>query len=208
MNYNSKSKYWFFFHVVFVYVIASSLWWSYLLHKNNYENYHELVNRQQTTFVNNGGSAEQFLQTNEHTSILSDFRRKELILYAEGFIFILLISLGFWRIRKTFAEEISLTHQQNNFLLSITHELKSPLASLKLSMQTMQRHHLDIARVKNIADMSMDDVDRLEVLVENILLASKIESSNFRPEKELINLSEITQEIFHKIKNKYFDLLL
>ncbi len=145
MNYNSKSKYWFFFHVVFVYVIALSLWWSYLLHKNNYENYHELVNRQQTTFVNDGGSAEQFLQTNEHTSILSDFRRKELILYAQGFIFILLISLGFWRIRKTFAEEISLTHQQNNFLLSITHELKSPLASLKLSMQTMQRHHLDIA---------------------------------------------------------------
>lgn len=118
----------------------------------------------------------RFEQSSVYTKLYADFRRTELMLYGEGIVFIGLISLGFWRIRKTFREEIAMTRQQNNFLLSITHELKSPLASLKLSMQTIQKRQLDAEHIKSMADMSMDDIERLELLVENILLASKIES--------------------------------
>jgi signal transduction histidine kinase len=125
------------------------------------------------------------------------------MLYGEGAVFILLISVGFWRIRKTFREEISLTRQQNNFLLSITHELKSPLASLKLAMQTLQKRQLPHEQVKSMADMSMDDIERLETLVENILLASKIESAHFKLDKELLELSAITKNIYDRARIKY-----
>ncbi len=201
----SKSRYFLFFHVVFIYIIASFIWWSYLLHKNNYENYNEVLNREITIFLQSGKNLSDFYSSEIFIGLNSDFKRTELMLYGEGVVFIGLITLGFWRMRKTFREEIALTRQQNNFLLSITHELKSPLASLKLSMQTIQKRQLDPEQVKTMADMSLDDIERLESLVENILLASKIESANFRLNKELIDLSSITKNILNRIRIKFKD---
>lgn len=198
----ARSRYQLFFIVVFVYIIASFVWWSYLLHKNNYENFHEILDREQNSFLQNGGSLDQFHASTLFIALQSDFSRTEWMLYGEGFVFISLITIGFWRIRKTFREEIALTRQQNNFLLSITHELKSPLASLKLSMQTIRKRQLDADIIRNMAEMSLDDIERLETLVENILLASKIESQHFQLNKELIDLSTITRNIFDHIRIK------
>ncbi|MEZ5013156.1 MAG: HAMP domain-containing sensor histidine kinase [Chitinophagales bacterium] len=198
-----RSRYWLFFHVVFVYIIASFIWWSYLLHKNNYANYHQILSRDVQAYQLQSPDPKGFYRTEAYNLLQSDFRRTEWMLYGEGFVFILLITIGFWRIRKTFREEIDLTRLQNNFLLSITHELKSPLASLKLSMQTMQKRTLDEEKVKNIASMSLDDVERLESLVENILLASKIDSPNFSLNKEWIDISKLAHDIYIRIQNKY-----
>ncbi len=200
---SQKSRYWLFFHIVFIYIATSFIWWSYLLHKNNVENFNDIVEREKNNYAINGGLLSRFEQSSVYTKLYADFRRTELMLYGEGFVFIGLISLGFWRIRKTFREEIAMTRQQNNFLLSITHELKSPLASLKLSMQTIQKRQLDAEHIKSMADMSMDDIERLELLVENILLASKIESTNFSLNRELMDLSSITENIYDKIKIKH-----
>lgn len=200
---SQKSRYWLFFHIVFIYIATSFIWWSYLLHKNNVENFNDIVEREKNNYAINGGLLSRFEQSSVYTKLYTDFRRTELMLYGEGIVFIGLISLGFWRIRKTFREEIAMTRQQNNFLLSITHELKSPLASLKLSMQTIQKRQLDAEHIKSMADMSMDDIERLELLVENILLASKIESTNFSLNRELMDLSSITENIYEKIKIKH-----
>ncbi len=203
MRKKTASRYWVFIIVVFVYIIASFVWWAYLLHRNNYENFHEVINREQTAFMQQGGTVSEFRLSKTYLGLENEFRRTEMMLYGEGLVFISLISLGFWRIRKTFREEIALTRQQNNFLLSITHELKSPLASLKLSMQTIRKRQLDEDRVRNMAAMSLDDIERLELLVENILLASKLESQNFRLNRELIDLSTITRGILDNFTMKY-----
>ncbi len=201
----SKSRYFLFFHVVFVYIIASFIWWSYLLHKNNYENYNEIIKREEAIFLQKGRNLSEFYTTAIYLKLHSEFKRTELMLYGEGVVFIGLITLGFWRMRKTFREEVALTRQQNNFLLSITHELKSPLASLKLSMQTIKKRRLEAEQVQTMAEMSLDDIERLETLVENILLASKIESANFKLNKELIDLSSVTRNIFDRIQMKFKD---
>lgn len=198
-----KSKYWLFFHLVFIYIAASFIWWSYLLHKNNRENFNEVINRERNVYGLNGGLMSHFDDSAIYLKLQMEFKKTELMLYGEGLVFMTLIALGFWRIRKTFREEIIMTRQQNNFLLSITHELKSPLASLKLSMQTIQKRQLDAEQIKSMSAMSLDDVERLELLVENILLASKIESANFNFNKELMDLSTITESIYDKIINKY-----
>jgi signal transduction histidine kinase len=96
-----------------------------------------------------------------------------------------------------------MTRQQNNFLLSITHELKSPLASLKLSMQTVQKRQLDADHIRHLSGMALDDIARLESLVENILLASKIESANFQLNRELIDVSSLVTRIYTSIADKY-----
>ncbi|MBC8047606.1 MAG: GHKL domain-containing protein [Fimbriimonadaceae bacterium] len=186
-----------------MYVVFSFIWWMYLLQKNNREDYETLIARERAVFTYNGGTEAQFYKTADFEKLYRDFNSKKWMLLGEGTIFIVLISLGFWRIRKSFSDEIILTRQQNNFLLSITHELKSPLASLKLSVQTLQKRDLDKEQIQRLANISMDDIDRLENLVENILLASKIDSSNFQLNKDFINLSQITQNIFDRIQEKF-----
>jgi signal transduction histidine kinase len=201
----SKSRYGIFFTVVYVYIIGSFVWWWWLLHTNNQENFHDLLDRERLVFLHAGSSESDFINSDFYKQLYSDFRKKSAMLVGEGVVFITLISIGFLRIRNTFRDEIALTRQQNNFLLSITHELKSPLASLKLSMQTLQKHELSQQRIHRLADISLMDVDRLELLVENILLASKMDSSDFQVNKEPINLSEIARTIYDRLYEKYHD---
>lgn len=196
---NRRSRYWLFFHVVFLYITISFLWWSYLLHRNNYDNFHGILEREQQRY----GQFGDFTRTPAYQELYANFKRTEWMLYGEGAVFLFLIGLGFWRIRKTFREEIAMTRQQNNFLLSITHELKSPLASLKLSMQTMQKRQLDQEHIQKISNMALDDIARLQSLVENILWASKIESANFSLNLELLDVSALTLEIYERIQEKF-----
>ncbi|MBK6730331.1 MAG: HAMP domain-containing histidine kinase [Bacteroidetes bacterium] len=200
-----KYKYGLFFLIVFIYIISSFAWWMYILQNNNRENYRALIAKDQAEYIMRGNSADDFLDTDVFEEIHSDYMRKQYMLMGEGVIFITLIALGFIRIRNTFQEEIQLTQQQNNFLLSITHELKSPLASLKLSMQTLHKHNLETQKVQRLATISLDDIDRLEALVENILLASKMDSSNFMWDTDAVNISELIKEITNRFLNKYKD---
>lgn len=195
-----------FFVVVFVYIIASFAWWMYILQDNNRENYRSLIAKDQAEFIMQGNAADDFFDTPLYKKIHTDYLRKQYMLLGEGVIFITLITLGFIRIRNTFQEEIRLTQQQNNFLLSITHEFKSPLASLKLSMQTMHKHNLEMQKVQRLVAISLDDIDRLESLIENILLASKMDSSNLAWDSDAVNISELLKESTGRFQRKYMEM--
>lgn len=173
------------------------------MQKNNRTNFQSLIAKEQVDYIFKGGTADQFLQTELYNQIHTDYLRNQYMLLGEGIVFITLISIGFIRIRNTFRDEIRITRQQNNFLLSITHELKSPLASLKLSMQTLRKHKLDPERVQRLAHISLDDIDRLESLVENILLASKMDNSKFVLDTDAINISELVKQITRRFADKY-----
>ena len=62
---------------------------------------------------------------------------RKLMVLGEGAVFLFLVCIGIIQIHKTLSRQEKLAHQQKNFLLSVTHELKSPLASIKLSLQTI-----------------------------------------------------------------------
>jgi K+-sensing histidine kinase KdpD len=109
--------------------------------------------------------------------------------------------LGGYQIRKTFQKENALALQQKNFLLSVTHELKSPIASTKLQLQTLLKHELAREKQKEIITNAISDTERLNNLVENILLAAKIENNVFTFHKQEYNLSEyITEGMMQTIK--------
>jgi two-component system phosphate regulon sensor histidine kinase PhoR len=112
----------------------------------------------------------------------------------EGFVFILLLGFAFMRVRNTFNKESQLAAQQKNFLLSVTHELKSPLASVKLTLETLLKRDLEKEKQKELLSNAINDTDRLNKLVENMLLASRIENSTFELHKENVNLSEYLEE--------------
>src|SRR3546814_1794387 len=63
------------------------------------------------------------------------------MIIGEGAVFVLLLCYGAYRLHKAINEEAALHRQQRNFLLSVTHELKSPLSSIKLYLQTRSEEH-------------------------------------------------------------------
>ena len=70
--------------------------------------------------------------------------------------------------------EILEVRRQDSFIDSVTHELKSPLASLKLGLQTLARAGIDDDKRELLRRMMLDDVDRLTAFVDDILQASRL----------------------------------
>jgi len=60
----------------------------------------------------------------------------------EGAVFMLLLIVGMWQIARAMKRESNLARQERNFTLSITHELKTPVATLRLFLETMQTREL------------------------------------------------------------------
>jgi signal transduction histidine kinase len=70
--------------------------------------------------------------------------------------------------------EIVEVRQQSSFVDSVTHELKSPLASLKLCAETLDRDDLSDAQREEVRQMMLGDVERLSVFIDDVLEASRI----------------------------------
>ncbi len=69
----------------------------------------------------------------------------------------------------------NLNRRQSNFIDAVTHELKSPIASLKLYLQTMTRHDVGVAQQVEFHEIMLDDVERLDMLIDHLLEAVRIE---------------------------------
>jgi signal transduction histidine kinase len=72
------------------------------------------------------------------------------------------------------AREIREVRRQNGFIDSVTHELKSPLASLKLCAETLGRDDLGAPQRRRIREMMLGDVDRLAAFIDDVLQASRL----------------------------------
>jgi len=125
--------------------------------------------------------------------------RKGMVI-GEGMIFLVIFVLAVIRLKKHFAQERYYAQQQQNFLLAVTHELKSPLASVKLYLQTILKRDLDREQQKTFLSNSLKDIERLDYLVENVLLATKLESHSFNLPKEDFDFSSLVEEILDRLQ--------
>jgi signal transduction histidine kinase len=98
---------------------------------------------------------------------------------AEGATFLCILVAGTVLILRSVRREMELMRQQANFLSAVTHELKSPLASIRLFIETLElRDPPPEKRARFLANMR-GDVDRLEGLVNNILAVARLDSGRF-----------------------------
>jgi signal transduction histidine kinase len=93
-----------------------------------------------------------------------------------------------------------LARQQNNFLLSVTHEFRTPLASIKLSLQTLIKRVALEDKFQKLVNNSLDDVARLQSLVDNILFAARMENNAYALQKSNYNISDLLIQYLDKIK--------
>ncbi|WP_423149118.1 sensor histidine kinase [Rubrolithibacter danxiaensis] len=125
--------------------------------------------------------------------------RKGMIM-GEGAVFIFLFCVGAYHLHKTLKKERTLHAQQKNFLLSVTHELKSPLASIKLYLETILKRELDRDQIKSFLQNSLKDIERLDDLVENMLIATKIENESYSFPKEKFNFSTLVEKVADRLQ--------
>lgn len=162
-----KRKNHYLFLVLLLYVMLQAYWWLYTIYQ----------------------------LSAEVTPIQTELDRKFIMILGEGAVFFMILSVGFFLTYRSLRKEVQVSLQQKNFLLAITHELKTPIASLKLYIQTLIKRDLDESKQKDILRRCVKDADRLNGLVENILLATKIDDDGFPLIKEDLDLSEMMESI-------------
>lgn len=94
---------------------------------------------------------------------------------SEGGFFLAMVLLGAALIFRTLRREVGLMRQQSNFLAAVSHELKSPLASIRLYTETMQLREVPPEARTRYLGIMRADIDRLETLVGNLLAVARLD---------------------------------
>lgn len=186
----------FTFYVLVIYVVAQFLSWAHLMIDQSRE-IHNLKS--------------QWLDPNASPAaikIAEDVLQKELMgkyfmVAGEGIVFLGILALGVVMVRKAFKKESELIAKQKTFLHSVTHEFKSPVASMRLQLETLQKRSLSYDQQQQALANAIDDTDRLDKLIEKILMAARIDSGELPLHTEYLNLSEKLKEVIEQIKRSY-----
>lgn len=174
-----------------VYIISALLFWGLSLQIQNKKIYeYELLTLQEhkDTF------ATPELYAKELSNINDSFTTRNTQYLGEGLFFCLVILIAAIVVYKSLQKNLELGSRQNNFMLSITHELKSPIAAVKLNLETIRRRKLDEETQIMLIDRCLNETNRLNDLCNNLLLASQMESKHFITSFEEINLKPILED--------------
>lgn len=131
------------------------------------------------------------------------FKTKNTQYLGEGLTFLLVIIVGAVFVYRAVRQQFRLSELQNNFMMAVTHELKTPIAILQLNLETLQKYQLDDARKKNILAMSLLENQRLNELTDNILAAARLESGSFNKTREEINLHEVVRDTLQEYMSRF-----
>ena len=121
--------------------------------------------------------------------------KRVVMIVGEGSVFLILLLFGLYKIKSSVKKEMKLAQQQNNFMLSVTHELKTPIAANKLYLQTLVKHQLAEEKRNELMHKAIDETNRLESLVDQILTASRLEQQAFALHKDKFQIRPFLDEI-------------
>jgi signal transduction histidine kinase len=108
-----------------------------------------------------------------------------------GSTFIALLIVGVVLYLILSVKAINLTRRQSNFIDSVTHELKSPIASMKLYLQTLSRHQVSQEVQADFHRFMLEDLARLDRLINQVLDAGRLEADHRDEELEDVELSAL-----------------
>jgi len=125
-------------------------------------------------------------------------------LLAVGTVVLGMILLGVVIYLVLSIKAINLNLRQANFVDSVTHELKSPIASLKLYLQTLNRRRVSDAEHDRFCRFMLDDVERLDELINHLLDAARLERRLVAAEVEDVDLAELLHQCRQAVCQRYY----
>lgn len=101
-------------------------------------------------------------------------------------------------------QNINLNRRQSNFIDAVTHELKTPIASLKLYLQTLHRRDVQGPQRQQFYSTMMEDVERLDRLINQLLDVARLQRDQQDPaSKEWVSLRSVTQECIERLAKQH-----
>lgn len=191
-------------YTVIAYMMMAFAWWSVLLFVKNNDAFEAKRDLLRMGMAAEGlvRSNAEFYQTERYLLLARQYRRQEWMIVGEASVFIISLVIGIWLINRGYHREVMAARQRRNFLLSITHELKSPIASIKLVLETLLKRQLTKAQSDKITQSALRESDRLNDLVNDLLLSARLETA-YQPYVEDLDLSALLRDLVQKLQEKY-----
>jgi signal transduction histidine kinase len=121
----------------------------------------------------------------------------------EGGILLTLILAGATVIFIYWNKQHRLIKMQRAFVANVTHELKSPVASIQLALETMALRDLPDDRRREFVSMMLDDTERLSTLIDRILGAARIEKMRGKYRVETVSMRHFLEEVLAEDRHLY-----
>jgi len=112
----------------------------------------------------------------------------------QGLLLLAIILVGVYVLFIFWRRQSRLYQEQREFITQVTHELKSPLASIQLHLETIRLRRPPADRLDSFVDTMLDDTRRLHSQIDNLLLAARIEQRRRSVERREIDLSSFVQK--------------
>ncbi|HQW82973.1 MAG TPA: HAMP domain-containing sensor histidine kinase [Ferruginibacter sp.] len=182
--------YWF----LLAYILAALIWWFIALNRQNGQ-----MAKYKTEQLQKTGNTSQ----PAYNKIREIEKRKTAQYLGEGITFFLLIIAGAVFVYRAVRRELKISIQQQQFMMAITHELKTPISVAKLNLETIQKHKLDDQQRQRLIQNTLEETNRLNALCNNMLLSSQIEAGGYRLIPEETNISELVAKCVQDFINRY-----
>lgn len=128
----------------------------------------------------------------EKVNIIEDERKRKVAQYiGEGSTFLALIIFGALFVFRATRRQIKLSQQQQNFMMAVTHELKTPIAVAQLNLETLQKRKLDEETKQKLIHNTLQEATRLNALCNNILFAAQLDSGAYKSAKQELSWTDI-----------------
>ena len=185
--------------LLLLYIVAALVWWFVSLEKQNQHitdlRYTELNSQKATLDPQN--FARQLYK------IDNDSKRNTEKYIAEGVTFLILILIGAFFVYRSVRKQFRVQQQQQNFMMAITHELKTPISVAMLNLETLQKYQLDAEKQKKLIRMTLQETSRLDTLINNILVSSQLEGGGYIFSKEELDFSSLFKDCIRDAKTRY-----
>jgi signal transduction histidine kinase len=148
------------------------------------------------------GSHKEFLKLAEHYKPELAGHGFDWLVLIEGLALLLVILAGVYVIFIYWKRQADLVEQQKKFMSQVTHELKSPLASIQLHLETIKLRKPPPDKLERFLDTMLSDTDRLNNLISNLLMAAKLEHRGRASQYPVIDLSRLVGSFMEEKRSK------
>lgn len=186
--------------ILLTYIIAALVWWFFSLYTQN-EMMFGLRKQHLETTLNSSS-----VNFQKELAKIDDARKRNITKYiGEGGTFLLLILIGAAYVYRLIRRQFRVQQQQHNFVMAVTHELKTPISVSRLNLETLQRHQLDETKKEKLLQMTLQETLRLDNIINNILISSQLDGHSYRISKEELNFSDLVNDVARHFEMRYSD---
>jgi len=136
-----------------------------------------------------------FKQVGENYSPQLLARGTNVLALVSGLILLVFVLGGMYFIFIYLNRQLSLTRLYDNFIANVTHELKSPLASILLYLETLDERQVPENRRRQFISLMVKDVNRLQNLINSILKLSGIEKKKMIAHYHVYHIDEVVKDL-------------